>query len=98
MAKKLFVFGIGGTGSRVIKSLTMLLASGMKPGDFDEVIPLLIDPHKELPEFKNCNALVALYSSIHNKVYSEKSEIKDGFFRTDLHSLKTPASSTVKNG
>ena len=27
---KLYVFGIGGTGSRVLKSLTMLLASGVK--------------------------------------------------------------------
>lgn len=98
MAKKLFVFGIGGTGSRVIKSLTMLLASGMKPGDFDEVIPLLIDPHKELPEFKNCNSLVSLYSNIHNKLYSDKQEIKKGFFRTDLHSLKTAASDSGKKG
>ena len=41
---RLFVFGIGGTGARVIKSLTMLLASGIKAGDFD-IIPVLIDPH-----------------------------------------------------
>lgn len=94
MSKKLFVFGIGGTGSRVIKSLTMLLASGMKPGDFDEVIPLLIDPHKELPEFKNCNSLVSLYSSIHSNLYSDKSEIKDGFFRTSMHSLTNASSET----
>lgn len=98
MAKKLFVFGIGGTGSRVIKSLVMLLASGMKPGDFDEVIPLLIDPHKELPEFKNCNLLVSLYSNIHNKLYSDKSDIKDGFFRINLHSLTNPSSETEKLG
>ncbi len=31
MSKKLYVFGIGGTiGSRVIKALTMLLATGVK--------------------------------------------------------------------
>lgn len=98
MSKKLFVFGIGGTGSRVIKSLTMLLASGMKPGDFDEVIPLLIDPHKELPEFKNCNSLVSLYSNIHSKLYSDKSDIKEGFFRTDLHSLQNSSSEKRKDG
>ena len=27
MANKLYIFGIGGTGSRVIKALTMLLAA-----------------------------------------------------------------------
>lgn len=39
---KLYVFGIGGTGSRVIKSLTMLLASGVNT-NFD-IVPILIDP------------------------------------------------------
>ena len=42
---KLYVFGIGGTGSRVIKALTMLLASGVKLNNgFDTVIPIIIDP------------------------------------------------------
>lgn len=40
---KLYLFGIGGTGSRVIRSLTMLLASGVDPG-VDRIIPVLIDP------------------------------------------------------
>ncbi|MES2487458.1 MAG: hypothetical protein V4581_16115 [Bacteroidota bacterium] len=40
---KLYVFGIGGTGSRVIKALTMLLATGVNINDF-EVVPIIIDP------------------------------------------------------
>jgi len=40
---KLYVFGIGGTGSRVIKALTMLLATGVNISDF-EVVPIIIDP------------------------------------------------------
>ena len=40
---KLYVFGIGGTGSRVLKSLTMLLASGVKC-NADTIVPIIIDP------------------------------------------------------
>lgn len=39
---KLYVFGIGGTGARVLRSLTMLLASGVKC-DMD-IAPIIIDP------------------------------------------------------
>ena len=40
---KIYIFGIGGTGSRVIKSLTMLLASGVQM-DSDAIVPIIIDP------------------------------------------------------
>ena len=39
---KIYIFGIGGTGSRVIKSLTMLLASGVQM-DSDAIVPIIID-------------------------------------------------------
>lgn len=40
---KIFIFGIGGTGSRVLRSLTMILATGVKFGA-DEIVPIIIDP------------------------------------------------------
>ena len=40
---KLYIFGIGGTGSRVLRSLTMLMASGIKM-DVNEIVPIIIDP------------------------------------------------------
>lgn len=40
---KLYIFGIGGTGSRVLRSLTMMMASGVKMGT-DEIVPIIIDP------------------------------------------------------
>ena len=40
---KLYVFAIGGTGSRVLRSLTMLLASGCKT-ESSEIVPIIIDP------------------------------------------------------
>jgi len=39
---KLYIFGIGGTGARVLKSLTMLLASGVECG-VDTIVPIIID-------------------------------------------------------
>ena len=37
---KLYLFAIGGTGSRVLKSLTMLLASGIKVNT-EKIIPMI---------------------------------------------------------
>jgi hypothetical protein len=85
---RLFVFGIGGTGARVMKSLAMLLASGIKPGNF-EIVPILIDPHKDLKELNNCKMLLKLYADISDKTYDRSTEIKDGFFRTKVSTLKS---------
>lgn len=41
---KLYVFGIGGTGARVVKSLTMLFATGVKT-NYD-IVPIIIDPDR----------------------------------------------------
>ena len=40
---KIYIFAIGGTGSRVLKSLTMLLAAGVKT-NASEIVPIIIDP------------------------------------------------------
>lgn len=48
MNGKLYIFGIGGTGSRVIKSLVMLAASGVKI-DASAIVPIIVDP-----EFCKC--------------------------------------------
>lgn len=42
--KKVFVFCIGGTGLRVMKSIAMLMAGGMSTNGYT-VIPIIIDPH-----------------------------------------------------
>ena len=43
MKGKLYLFGIGGTGSRVIKSLIMLAAAGVRM-DADAIVPIIVDP------------------------------------------------------
>jgi len=85
---RLFVFGIGGTGARVMKSLTMLLASGMKPGNF-EVVPILIDPHKDLKELNDTKTLLRLYSEIHQNIYNKTVENDNGFFKSKITTLKS---------
>lgn len=84
---RLFVFGIGGTGSRVMKSLVMLLSSGIKPAEF-EIVPVLIDPHKDLRELNSLKSLLKLYSEIHSRLYKDVTGVDNGFFRTKISTLR----------
>src|SRR5882672_2325718 len=95
---RLFVFGIGGTGARVMKSLTMLLASGIKTKDY-EIIPILIDPHESLPELNSCKTLMKLYSDIHKSLYKDVTDVTDGYFHTPLDTLASISPGTgIKEG
>lgn len=62
--KKVFVFCIGGTGIRVMKSITMLMAGGMDTSGY-VVVPVIIDPHRDLEEKKNLDTLIETYRKIH---------------------------------
>jgi hypothetical protein len=78
---KLFVFGIGGTGSRVIRSLVMLLASGMKL-NADEVIPIIIDPDRSNGDLSRTIQILRHYQRI-----QEQAAEGQGFFSTRITSL-----------
>lgn len=80
---KLFVFGIGGTGSRVIKALAMLLASGVNIDNTDVVVPIIIDPDSANGDLSRTVEILKLYKNIQQKASSEKSS----FFQTKLSSL-----------
>ncbi|MDX2000888.1 MAG: hypothetical protein SFW35_00520 [Chitinophagales bacterium] len=81
---RLFIFAIGGTGSRVLKSLTMLLAAGVHPnGERDfEIVPIIIDPHKSNEDLKRTERLLGNYQTISNEIGSE-----NGFFNTKITTL-----------
>jgi len=64
---KLFIFGIGGTGARVIKSLTMLLASGVKT-NFTQIVPIIIDPDRAGGDLNRTVKLLGDYQKIHNEL------------------------------
>ena len=87
--KRVFVFCIGGTGLRVMKSVTMLLASGMDANGYT-VVPVLIDPHMDLEEKRNLQTLLEEYETIHNStILSDGKRLNpvDGFFSTDITDL-----------
>jgi len=80
-----FVFAIGGTGSRVLRSLTHLLAAGVKPENNDfEIIPIIIDPHQGNEDLQRAARVLDLYK----KIRKESSPDPKGFFSTNICTLE----------
>ena len=77
---KLYIFGIGGTGIRVLKSLTMLLAAGVDCG-VDTIIPIIIDRDESNGDFTKTKLLIENYLAV-NKIARE-TEI-NRFFKTKI--------------
>jgi hypothetical protein len=80
---KLFLFAIGGTGSRVVKALSMLLASGVEMQNTETVIPIIIDPDSANGDLTRTVEILKTYKEIRDKSFSDKSD----FFKTKLSSL-----------
>lgn len=80
---KLYIFGIGGTGSRVLRSFTMMMAAGVKIGA-DEIVPIIIDPDKANADLTRTVALMNNYRSI-RKHLSFPKENKNTFFRKEIN-------------
>ncbi len=94
---KLFLFGIGGTGARVLRSLTMLLAAGANvPADLT-IIPILLDMDMQNGDTERALRLVELYRSLRAGSYpngpkdrnSAAMGSKRPFFGTALQPLGT---------
>ena len=82
--KKVFVFCIGGTGIRVMKSVTMLMASGMSTNGY-AIVPIILDPHLDLEEKKNLHTLIEGYQDIYNKTTNKGSlNHLEGFFNSEI--------------
>ena len=89
MAKKLYIFGIGGTGSRVIKSLAMLMAAGVKlENGFDIVVPIIIDPDTDNGDLDRTKNILKLYQEIRSQINKP-----DDFFGQELKTVKELADS-----
>lgn len=80
---RLFIFAIGGTGSRVVKSLAMLLASGVKI-NAREIIPIIVDPDSTNGDMQRTIDILKHYGRIHNK--TETSQHNE-FFKTKISTL-----------
>jgi len=80
---KLYVFGIGGTGSRVIKALTMLFASGCQlENGFDTVVPIIIDPDTGNGDLNRTKEILKLYQEIRKNINNP-----DDFFAQELKTV-----------
>jgi hypothetical protein len=81
---RLYILAVGGTGSRVLKSLTMLLASGLIPNADKtyEIVPVIIDPHKSNEDLKRTIRLLDNYQSITREIGNGR-----GFFGTSILTL-----------
>lgn len=86
---KLFLFAVGGTGSRVLKSLVMLMASGVKV-NASEIIPIIVDPHKGNEDLKRTENLLYNYQRVHSVLAANRTE---GFFNTKITTLRDLAAS-----
>lgn len=65
-----FIFAIGGTGARVLRSLTFCLASGIeKIPDGTNIIPLIIDYDKDNGDKRRTIDLLNTYTAIRDKAY-----------------------------
>lgn len=88
---KVFVFCIGGTGLRVMKSVVMLTASGMKTNGYD-IVPVILDPHVDLEENTILTTTIGDYINIYMKATSHgearQLTAPTGFFSTKITRLE----------
>lgn len=58
----LYVFAIGGSGERVMRSFIMLLAAGVKLGA-NRVVPIFVDNDAKSKALKRCQRLISYYNA-----------------------------------
>ena len=81
---KLFLFAIGGTGSRVLKALTHLLAAGVKI-NATEIIPVIIDPDQSAGNKDEVLTLMDQYRTVQSAL--SPTDASTTFFHTPLSPL-----------
>lgn len=86
--KRLFVFAIGGTGSRVIKAMTMLAASGVK-FNAQEIIPIIVDPDQANGDMNRTLNMLRSYCHIQKDTEALRTNANtpDHFFNQRIASL-----------
>ena len=88
---KLYIFGIGGTGSRVIRSLTMLLAAGATVENCDKVVPIIIDPDAQNGDMTRTVELLKTYERLRKQL--RPAPEAGEFFATEVQTLAGMAAS-----
>ena len=71
-----FIFAIGGTGARFLRSLTMLLASGCKDTKVaDEIVPIIIDYDATNGDTDRTQTLLETYQYINRAIYTKGDKV-----------------------
>lgn len=85
-----YIFAIGGTGARVLRSLTMLLASGVEGTDTEkEIIPIVIDYDGDNGDTERTQDVLEKYQKIHSAAYGNKIlDHQEHYFCTPMKSLR----------
>jgi len=73
------IFAIGGTGARIVKSLTFLLASGYPVDENRQIKPVFLDPDKKNADGERTHRGLTLYHRIH-----EATQGQSVFFGTPI--------------
>lgn len=87
---KVFVFCIGGTGLRVMKSVVMMAAAGMKTNGYD-IVPVIIDPHVDLEENTILTTTIGDYIKVYMNATTDRAlqlPAPSGFFNTKIIRLE----------
>lgn len=82
---KIYIFGIGGTGSRVIKSLTMLLTTGVEMKS-NAIVPIIIDPDVAAADLTRTVDVMHTYNNIRGKL-TFTNDTQCIFFKTEIQEL-----------
>lgn len=82
---KIYIFGIGGTGSRVIRALSMLLASGVEI-HADAIVPIIVDPDASAADLTRTVEQLRNYCNV-RKNLEFTDEVRNRFFKTDIKEL-----------
>lgn len=80
---KLYIFGIGGTGARVLRSLTMLLSAGVECG-VDTIVPVIIDRDISNKDLSRTKLLIEDYIVVNRCVDANGT---NKFFKTKISLL-----------
>ena len=95
MNGKLYIFGIGGTGSRVIKSLVMLLSSGVKI-NADAIVPIIVDPDFANADVTRTIEQIKTYTTIRKELVFNDA-VKNNFWGTNIENVASDYRFTLRN-
>lgn len=85
---RLFIFAIGGTGARVLRSFTMLLASGQQLLKDVDVYPIILDYDEKNGDTTIATGCIDTYNKIHNTVWKDPNFAhEEGYFKSNLLQL-----------